>query len=189
WDTLFAARGGVLGNTHPYTPLVGARTQASFEAGARWVPQARWSFYTGAALAGDCSAMTRPGTDIVELRTLNDLDGVGGRVADATLRLDAGASMLDGARSLLLVAFVQGEARAPGIYTPGMGLGELGVAARFDLAWSVDAWIEAHAGRSGPVEEPSLGTIDQATVGSFSAQVRKLFSNGMWIAVAGGSSR
>src|SRR5271170_8159988 len=25
WDTLFAARGGILGNEHPYTPLLGAR--------------------------------------------------------------------------------------------------------------------------------------------------------------------
>ncbi len=189
WDTLFAARGGVLGNTHPYTPLVGARTQASFEAGARWAPERRWSFYTGAALAGDFSALTRPGTDIEALRTLNDSDGVGGRVASAAFRLDAGVSLLHGAQSLLVVGFFQEALDAPGAYVPGAAFAEGGVALRFDLAWSLDASLEALAGRTGAVADAALGTTDQTIVAGFSARVRKIFSSGMSIAVAGDYSR
>ena len=59
---------------------MGARALTSVEAGGRWLPKRRWSFYTGAGFSGDFSLMTRPGTDIVQLRTLNDVDGVGGRV-------------------------------------------------------------------------------------------------------------
>ena len=186
---LFAARGGILGNEHPYTPLVGAGTSTSVEAGYRWHSERRWSFYTGVGAGGDFALMTRPGTNIVQLRTLNDMDGVGGRTADGAIRLDAGISLLDGPRSLLVVAFYQEALRAPGIYTPGAAFAEGGVAARFDLAWSLTASLAALGGRTGVTADASLGTTNRSIYAGISADVRKIFGNGMWIAVAGGYSR
>jgi len=189
WDALVAVRAGILGNTHPYTPLTGPRTLVSVEAGYRWLPERRWSFYTGAGLSGDFALLTRPGTDVTQLRTLNDMDGVGGRTADGAVRLDAGVSLLDGARSLLLVAFFQEGLRAPGIYTRGAAFAEGGVAARFDLAFRLTASLEALAGQTGAVADASLGSTDRTIYAGISAMVRRSFSHGMWVAAAGGYSR
>jgi hypothetical protein len=168
---------------------VGPRTLASVEAGYRWFSERRWSIYTGAGLRGDFSFLTVPGKDVTQLRTVNGLDGVGGRTADGALRVDAGASLLDGARSLLVVAFFQEALRAPGIYTRGAAFAEGGVAARFDLANRLTAYLEALAGQTGTIVDAALGTTDRTTYAGFSGVVRYIFANGMWLAVTGGYSR
>jgi hypothetical protein len=189
WDTLFAVRGGVLGNEHPFTPLVGPRTLLSVASGYRWLPERHWSFYTGAGVSGDVALLTRPGTDIVQLRTVNRVDGVGGRTADSTVRADAGVSLLDGARSLLLVAFFQEALTAPGFYTRGTAFREGGIAARFDLAYSLMASVEVRAGQTGTIPDAALGLTDKTTMAGFFGVVRKKFGRWTWLAVTGGYSR
>lgn len=189
WDGLLAARGGILGNTHPYTELVGGHVVASAEAGRRWQPRARWSVYTGAGLAGDLSLMTNPGTSYGDLDTLNDLDGVGGLSARGALRVDGGASLLDGPRSLLLVAVLQEALRASGIYTPGVAFTQAGLAVRWDVARRLTVSLEGLAGWSPATKQAALDTTDQKTELGTAAVVRKIFTNGMWLAATSALSR
>jgi hypothetical protein len=181
WNGLLAARGGILGNTKPYTELIGGHAVASAEAGYRWRRGRRWSPYTGANLNGDLTLLDHPGTSFGQLNTLNDLDGVGGFNSHGAVRVDAGASWLAGAHSLLLVAFFQETVRAAGVYTPGITFSELGLAARWDVARRLTLSLEGLAGRAPSTTQPSLATIDQKTDVALSAVARKLFANGMWL--------
>jgi hypothetical protein len=79
--------------------------------------------------------------------------------------------------------------RAPGIYTRGAVFSEGGVAARFDLANSFTAYLEALAGQTDASAGAALGVTDRTTIAGFSGVVRKTFGNGMWLAVTGGYHR
>ena len=114
---------------------------------------------------------------------------MGGRTAQAAVRVDAGVSLLDGARSLLVVGFFQEALRAPGYLRPRRGVrrGRRRRALRSRVEPRRLAGGARRAHRPGA--DASLGTTDQAAYAGISASVRKIFSSGMWIAVAGGYSR
>jgi hypothetical protein len=189
WDALLAARGGLLGNTRPYTGLAGMRTVADGEIGYRWLRARTLSPYTGARVDGELIVMTRPGTSLSDLDRLNNLDGVAGVSAHGALRIDAGLSLLDGARSLVVVGFFQEALRAPGVYTPGAAFAEGGVGARFDLRRRLTASLELSAGQSPTSTQAALGTSDQTTIVELSALVRFVLRSGVWLQAAGGYSR
>ena len=185
WDTLVAARGGTLANTHPFTGLLGLRTAASAELGHRWLRRGALALYAGGRLDGELSVLTRPGTPIDRLDTINSVDGVGGVVGSGAVRVDVGLSELDTARSLLIVGFFQEALRAPGIVTPGGAFAEGGVSARFDLTRRLTAWLEALAGQSTPRTDAALGTRDQTTVIEVAGAVRAIFRRNMWLTASG----
>jgi hypothetical protein len=189
WDTLLAARGGILGNTLPYTPLAGARTLASVEAGYRWHHRRELSLYTGGRLGGELAILTRPGTAITDLDRLNDMAGVGGVVARGLVRADVGLSLLRGHHSVLLVAFFQEGLRAPWGHTPGAAFAEGGIAARYDLSRTLTATVEALGGAGPKSTTPALDTTDQTAYVELSALVRGIFRNGMWLAASGSYGR
>ncbi len=189
WDALLAARGGALGNTYPLTTLLGGVGAGFVEAGYRLQHRARWSFYAGGRLSGDLSILPRPGSSLAELNSLNNLDGVGGLSAHGAIRVAAGASFLDGKRSLLLTAFFQEEGRARAVYTPGDAFAEGGIAGRFDLADRLTASVEVRAGRGLVSTESALATTDQTTYVAFTALLRWVFRDGVWLALSGDLSR
>jgi hypothetical protein len=189
WDGVIAARGGILGNTIPYTGLAGLDTVAWGEIGHRWTPH-RWiSPYTGALIGGELSILTRPGTAVSDLDELNNLDGVGGLSVRGRFRLDVGMSLLDARRSFLLVGLFQEALVAPGIYTGGISFTEGGMAARFDLWHRLTASLEVLAGRSPGTAQPSLGTTVQTTHVEASALFRYLFRRVAWLALNGTLAR
>lgn len=183
WDTLLAVRGGIIGNTLPYTSLVGGHTLADVEAGYRFM-RTRSSLYAGGKLAGDLSIMAHPGLSLSQLDRLNDIDGVGGVVAHGELRADIGWSWIAGRRSLLLVAFAQEVGYAPGVYTPGLGYTEGGVAARFDLSRRLTAYVEGFGGRGSTRHDDALATSVQSSTAGVDGVVRGIFGNGIWLAVS-----
>jgi hypothetical protein len=190
WDRSMAARGGVLGNTHPVADLYGGRAVASVEAGYRWRHAQRWSPYTGANLNGELTLLLHPGTSFDKLNSLNAVDGVGGLTAHIAARLVAGASFLDGgAHSVLLFAFVQETARAPGVVTPGVTFTEVGAGARWDIARRLTVQLEGLAGESPTSTDDGLRSTDGKTELAVSAAVRKLFANGMWVAASSSLAR
>lgn len=189
WDTFLAARGGIIANTLPYTPLAGAETTAAVEAGYRVQRHRRFSLYAGGRLAGQLSIMTRPGTSIGKLDSLNDIDGVGGVVARGQLRADVGVSMLRGRHSLLLVGFLQEAGYAPGVYTPGIGFTEGGIAVRYDLRRRLTASLEGLAGRSPPSSRRALDTTVRSTYAELSAVLRVILPHGIWLALSGSYGR
>jgi hypothetical protein len=181
WDGAITARGGLLGNTIPYTWLAGLDTLATGEVGYRFMPSRRASLYSGAGLGGELSVLTRPGSALSQLKTLNDLDGVGGLGVRGRLRVDVGLSFLDEARSLLLFA--------PGSYTTGTSFTEGGVAVRFDTRRRLTLSLEVAAGRSPVESDVALATRAQTTRVELSALVRKLFRERVWLALGGAFSR
>jgi hypothetical protein len=189
WDASLAARGGILGNTLPYTPLAGVHTAAMAEAGYRWQPTRALSLYTGGRLDGELAILTRPGTALSDLDRLNDMAGVGGVVARLAPRADIGLSLLRGLHSVLLVAFFQESLRAPWGHTPGAAFAEGGVMARYDLSRTLTAILEALGGAAPKSSTPALDTTDQTAHVEVSALVRGIFRNGMWLAVSGGFGR
>jgi hypothetical protein len=186
WDALLAARGGMLGNTHPYIGLAGIRALAYAEPGYRWLPERRVSPYTGLRAGGELVVMTQPGTAISDLDRLNSVDGVAGVVARGAFRIDVGVSLLDGERSLVLVGLFQESLRAPGIYSPGMTFAEGGVAARFDWSRRLTATFEVLAGQSPTRSNAALGTGVQTTIVELALLVRFVFKNGVWLQGSGG---
>jgi hypothetical protein len=135
------------------------------------------------------SILPHPGLTFGQLKNLNNIDGVGGLVATGALRADIGLSMLDGRRSLLLVAFFQEIGYAPGVYTHGIGYSEGGIAARFDLSQRLTASLEGLAGRSPVRLQIPLDTTLQSTYAELSAVVRYIFRDGIWLAASGSFSR
>jgi hypothetical protein len=191
WDRSIAVRGGILGNTHPLADLYGGAASASVEVGRRWRPSHRWSPYTGANLNGQLSLVTHPGTPFDKLDSINDVDGVGGLNAHIAARLVGGASFLDGggAHSLLLFAFAQETARAPGVVAPGITFTEAGAGARWDVAGRLMVQIEGLAGESPVSTDDGLRSTDRKTELALSASVRKIFANGMWVAASSSLAR
>jgi hypothetical protein len=185
WDTFLAARGGIVGNTLPFTSIAGGHTYANVEAGYRFQRHHRFSFYMGGRLNGDLSVMTHPGTSIGNLDTLNDANGVLGVDATGLIRADLGVSMLSGKYSLVLVAFFQEAASAPDIYTSGSAFSEGGVAARFDITRKLTASLEAFAGRGATSTQAALDTTVQNSYAEISGLVRGNFRNGIWLALSG----
>ncbi len=181
WDVRLAAKGGYLGNQHPFLFLIGMHSIAWAEYGFRLTSQRTWSPYVGGRIGSELGLMGHPGLASSAFDTINSVDGIGGVVATGRLRLDAGVSMLDRTRSLLLVAFAQEELQAPRTNTPSLDFTQVGLGARFDVAGSLIAELDGVWGVTPTRSDPLRGISDQTTRLGFSASFRKIFGNGMWL--------
>jgi hypothetical protein len=184
WDALLAARGGYLANEHPYLFLIGGHEIAWAEVGRRFVAHHAWSPYAGARLGNELFLMKHPGLAWSDVDTINSVDRVGGTVAAGLIRVDAGTSLLDDRRSLLLVAFVQEELHAAETNTPGQAFLGFGAGARFDLLHSLAASAEASLGFAPERRDSLLQFTDSTTRVAASLAVRKTFRNGMWASLS-----
>ncbi len=182
WDVLVSGRVGVLANKEPYLSLFGMRASAFVEPAYRFFDHG-WSPVVSARLGGDASVLWNPLASLADLRTLNDMDGVGGVVARGLVRAGGGASFLDGRRSLLLQFFAQEVLQAHGVNSDGKALSEIGVGARFDWTWGVSAAFEATAGTTLGLEDPALQRTSRTTRIGAAGSARKIFANGMWLAL------
>ncbi len=185
WDGLLAARGGYLANEHPYLFLIGGHELAWAELGRRFVATQNWSPYAGVRLGNEIFLMKHPGLGWSDVDTINSVDRVGGSVAAGLIRMDAGASFLDGPRSLLLVAFVQEELHAAETNTPAQAFLGGGVGARFDLAsHHLSASAEASWGVTPERRDSLRGFTDRTTRVAASLSARKTFGRGMWVSLS-----
>jgi hypothetical protein len=185
WDGLLAARGGYLANEHPYLFLIGGHELAWAELGRRFVAYQSWSPYAGVRLGNEIFLMKHPGLGWSDIDTINSVDRVGGSVAAGLIRLDAGASLLDGARSLLLVAFVHEELHAAETNTPAQAFLGAGLGARFDLARQhLSASAEASLGVAPERRDSLRGFTDRTARIAASLSARKAFGRGMWFSLS-----
>lgn len=182
WDVLASVRFGVLANREPYLSLFGMRTSAFVEPAYRFFERG-WSPVVSARLAGDASVLWNPLASLADLRTLNDMDGVGGVVARGLVRAGGGASFLDDGRSLLLQFFVQESLQSHGINSDGKALSEVGAGARFDWTWGLSAAFEATAGTTLSLEDGALQRTSRTTRIGAAGSARKIFANGMWLSL------
>ena len=181
WDVRVAAKGGYLGNQHPFLFLIGMHSIAWAAYGFRFASKSVWSPYLGGRVGSELGLMAHPGLSGSAFDTINSVDGVGGVIAVGRLRLDAGVSMLDRTRSLLLVAFAQEELQAPRTNTPSLAFGQAGLGARFDVAGSIIAELDGVWGVTPTRYDALRGIEDQTTRLGFSGSFRKIFGNGMWL--------
>lgn len=181
WDGLITLKGGLLGQTHPYTRLFGGRASGFGEAGYRFSFGHPWSLYAGARMAAETQILARLGVGLSQLRTVNNVAGVGGINAGGALRLAVGASRLTLGSSLLLTGFVQESARLAQANLPGATFTDVGVAARFDLPNSLMLAGEALWGKKPTSRDALLGRSDETTHVGVATHVRKVFANGMWL--------
>lgn len=183
WDGLVTLTGGVLGQTHPYTPMLGVRASGFFEGGWRMRPARPWSLYLGGRLALKGVVMPPWGTSLGALATVNNVAGVGGAALGGGLRIDAGASWLSGRHGLLATAFVGESGRLPQTNLSGAAFTDLGAMVRFDAA---GAWMLSGEALWGTTPAIALGPpnrSDQTTHVGFAVDCRKIFGNGMWLAL------
>src|SRR5205814_9236970 len=145
------------------------------EVGRRFVASHAWSPYVGARLGNELFLMKHPGLAWSDLDTINSVDRVGGTVAAGVIRVDAGTSLLDDRRSLLLVAFLQEELHAAETNTPGQAFLGFGAGASFDLLHSVAASVEAFWGFAPERRDPLREVTDCTTHVAASLAVRKTF--------------
>ncbi len=180
WDALVALRGGYLANQHPYMSLIGWHELAWGEAGFRFLAPRRWSPYAGLRLGNELTLMKHPGLAWSDLDTINSVDNVGGTVAAGLIRVTFGASWLDGQRSWLVLAFIQEELNAAQTNTPAQAFAGIGVGARFDVARSLSASVEASWGVAPERRDSLRALTDQTSRSAGVLTFRKTFANEMW---------
>jgi hypothetical protein len=183
WNLRAALRGGVLGNQPQLLSLFGGHLGAFGGIGLRTSVTGSWSPYVGGHLGGDLSMMVHPGLPLSALNTVNNMDGVGGVVASGVLGLDLGASLLEQSHSLRIVAILQESLHTSGTYTPGFAFTDVGAGVRFDVAESLTLSLDLVVGRAPTRTNAALGFTDQTFHGRVDFGLRKVFRNGMWLAV------
>jgi hypothetical protein len=183
WDLRAALRGGALGNQPQPLSLFGGHLGAFGGIGVRTSVSGPWSPYAGGHLGGDLSVMVHPGLPLSALNTVNNMDGVGGLVASGVVGLDLGASLLERNHSLRIVALVQESLHTSGTYTPGFAFTDLGIGVRFDVAESLTISLDLLVGAAPTRGNAALGSTDQTFHGRVDFELRKVFRNGMWLAV------
>jgi hypothetical protein len=182
WDVIASARGGVLANREPYLSLFGMNAAAWAEPVYRFL-DGGWSPVVSARLGDDAFVMWHPGVSLGELHRLNDMDGVGGVSARGFVRAGGGASFLDGTRSLLLQAFAQEFLQSRGVYAEAKAFTEVGVSARFDWTWGLSVALDSTAGTTLSRDDAPLRRTTRTTRTGAAGNVRKIFGNGMWLAL------
>lgn len=180
WDLGAMFSAGAIANREPYSGLVGLKTQAMIEPVYRLMTS-EWSPVLGARLGADASVRWKPGLSLDDLRTVNDLDGVGGVTARGLVRLGAGASFLDRTRSLLVLAFVQEAFQSHGLNADGTAFTDVGAALRFDWTWGLSLAVEASAGTTLVLDDPALQRSYRTSRLGVGGNARKVFDNGMWL--------
>jgi hypothetical protein len=181
WDGLVTVTGGLLGQTHPYTPMLGVRASGFFEGGMRLHPAAPWSLYLGGRASLEGVLMPPWGTGLGALDTVNNVAGVGGAGLGGGLRLAAGASWLSGRTALLATALVGESGRVPETNRVGAAFTDVGAMVRFDVAGS---WLlagEVRWGTTPALHHAKVDYTDQTTHLGVSLDLRKIFGNGMWL--------
>jgi hypothetical protein len=181
WDAALVLQGGILGNEHPYLPLIGGRLAGDVEFGRRLQPALPWSVYVGAGLNGVVSLLGSPGVGLGAFNTINNVGGVGGFILRDALRVAVGASFIDGSWALLLEAFFQEALRAPGVNLPGAAFSEGGVRARFDVTRSWLVIVALFAGATPTTLHSDLNYRESSAHEEADLTVRKTFGNGMWV--------
>lgn len=86
---------------HPFYWLYGASLDSHGEGGWRMLPGRAWSPYLSVGLDGALSAITEPGVPFDQGATINNLDGLGGVIGTADVRIGLGASFLGPRDSIL----------------------------------------------------------------------------------------
>lgn len=178
WDVLFAARVGELANADRYLTMFGVRGLAWVEP-VRRLSQGKWSPVASGRLGADAQDLSN--TTSGQLRELNDMSGVGGAFARGLVRVGGGASFLDATRSLILQAFVQERLQSHTLNQDGLAFTQVGLGARIDWTWGLQAWLEATWGVTPNKRLAALRLSDRTTRMGFEGSARKVFSNGMWI--------
>jgi hypothetical protein len=89
---------------HPFFVAYGAQGAGQGEGGLRILPGAWVSPYVSVGVDSSLSAVTEPGVAFDRTQYVNDLDGFGGVIGTADLRLGLGASFLSPRQSLILEA-------------------------------------------------------------------------------------
>jgi hypothetical protein len=183
WNLRAALRAGVLGNQPQLLSLFGGHLRAWGGMGLRTSVTGPWSLYVGGRLGGDLFAMVHPGLSLSALNTVNNMDGVGGVVASGVVGLELGASMLEQSDSLRILAILQESLHTSGAYTPGFAFTDVGVGVRFDVAESITTSVDLVVGAAPTRSNVALGSTDQTIHGRVDFGLRKVFHNGMWLAV------
>lgn len=181
WDALLAGRAGFVGNQQPLLSLLGIHAVSWVELGHRILATSAWSPYIGVRLGGDVLVMPHPGLSLSEMRTTNDVDGVGGVAAQGVARIEAGVSFLTATHSLLLTGFFQEELDAPEVNTPGYAFSEGGVCLRWDVVRRLVVSLEGEIGLAPTRSDPSHALTGQTTHAGITTSARKIFRNGMWV--------
>jgi hypothetical protein len=187
WDVFGSGMFGLIGNQHPFLTVLGVRGSATAELGRRIWNDRAWSPYVGGRIGGDMRILEHPGLAAGALETINDSSA--GVIAHGLARIDAGMSMLDDRRSLLLVLFVQEALQARTVTQPMFAFTQLGLGARFDLARSVMVEIDGAWGVTPNRTDSARGTSDQTTRASLSGNFRKIFANGIWLGLTASIAR
>jgi hypothetical protein len=181
WDALLAARGGILGNEHPYMPLAGAHERGNAELGYRFLPQHAWSPYAGARIDTELTVLTKPGVPISRLNEYNNSDGVGGLTATGDGRVAAGSSWLTSQYSLLIEGFFQEALRAPELNASGISFSEGGFALRFDIARRFTVAVDGFSGSAPGTSNSALGYHEQTVHEQVDGWLRYTFGNRLWL--------
>ena len=184
WDASLGARVGDLFNQYAHTLFVGGAAHFIGEIDRRFGPMLPWRPYLGVRLAVDRQVMSRPGMKISALKTINNSDGFGGVSAEALLRVVAGLSFLDSARSFLLFALVQERLRSPGVVVRGAAFTEVGLGIRLDLRNRIALWVEGTVGTTRAVPNRALQFTDQTTHVACDTWLRRSFAKGFWLALS-----
>ncbi len=180
WEGLAAFKGGELAAAHPYTPLLGGHALAMGEVGYRFVDETRTP-YVSLRIAGDMQFLLPPGKGLHDLRTINNIDGVGDLNLHGAVRLSLGESGLSSKGLLIAAVFVQESLRAGEVNAPSAAFTDLGGTLLADLSgsWLIRAEILR---RYRPTQStPQLGMTDAAWFDwQTTDELRKVFANGMW---------
>jgi hypothetical protein len=182
WDAAIAFRTGGLGNEHPYFFFAGGSAHGIGELGRRFFANNPWSPYLSVRGQGHISLMADPSVGMLD--TINDSAGFGGLVADASLRVSAGASYLDSRHLFVVTIFAQEQLRGPEGITSGDAFTEAGLSVRYDIADSFAIYVEGIYGAAPATFRPGLNTRDSTSRMEASGFLRKLFHNGIWLALA-----
>ncbi len=188
WDVIASVRGGVLANREPYLSLFGMSAAAWIEPVYRFLDHG-WSPAVSVRLGDDALVMWHPGVSLGELHRLNDMDGVGGVFARGLVRAGGGASFLDGTRSLLLQVFAQEFFQSHGANADAKAFTEVGIAARFDWTRGFSAALEGSTGTTLRLDDAALHRTYRTSRIGVAGNVRKIFANGMWLALFGSLKR
>jgi hypothetical protein len=186
WDLSAAARGGFLGSAVPVTPLVGVRALLDGELGYRFRPRSAWSAYAAAEGGLAFRWLAHPG---IASAAANEMTGTGGLDVAGEVRAGFGASYLDDAHSLVLVAFAQEAWRKTATSASTLPFTEAGLEVRYDIARRFTANAEASWGWATLRRDTALGATDRATRVQLAVDLRRWFSERTWLGVRAAVAR
>ncbi len=170
WDGDVELVSGAVAYEHPFYALYGAQGQAEAEGGLRLAPGKTVSPYVSALALASLSAIAQAGTPLDGGATINSLDGLGGVIGVAGLRLGAGASFLWPQHSLVIE--VQPLAEIDSAQANTALLGFLGAAlhARWDWKDSLAALGEVSYAVAPSRADAALGS--SATTGRWALSAK-----------------